>query len=156
MTHPAMTDVTIHTYTPNLRPSSGQFEQISAFLFKALESYGDPLEDIRKAMTYALNLQDVPGRGGLVLTAQDEDSRILGAVVINETGMSGYIPEYILVYIAVDPDTRGMGLGKRLMETALHTVQGGIALHVEPDNPARRLYEKLGFTNKYLEMRFQP
>ena len=153
MTHPTMTEVTIHTYTPNLRPSSDQFEQISTFLFKALESYGDPLEDIQKAMTYALNLQDQPGQGGLVLTALGEGDTMLGAVVINETGMSGYIPEYMLVYIAV---TRGMGLGKRLMETALHTVQGGIALHVEPDNPARRLYEKLGFTNKYLEMRFQP
>lgn len=150
-----MTEVTIHTYTPNLRPSSGQFEQISTFLFKSLESYGDPLEDIQKAMTYALNLQDLPGQGGLVITAHGEDDAILGAVVINETGMSGYIPENILVYIAVDPDTRGMGLGKRLMETTLHTVQGGIALHVEPDNPARKLYEKLGFTNKYLEMRFQ-
>lgn len=155
MTHPPMTEVTIHTYTPNLRPSSGQFEQISTFLFKSLESYGDPLEDIQKAMTYALNLQDLPGQGGLVITAHGEDDAILGAVVINETGMSGYIPENILVYIAVDPDTRGMGLGKRLMETTLHTVQGGIALHVEPDNPARKLYEKLGFTNKYLEMRFQ-
>ena len=28
-----------------------------------------------------------------------------------------------------------------------------IALHVEKDNPAVFLYEKLGFENKYLEMR---
>ena len=26
---------------------------------------------------------------------------------------------------------------------------------LEPDNPAKKLYEKLGFTNKYLEMRLQ-
>jgi ribosomal protein S18 acetylase RimI-like enzyme len=32
-------------------------------------------------------------------------------------------------------------------------LRGNIALHVEPDNPAKILYEKLGFTNKYLEMR---
>ncbi len=32
---------------------------------------------------------------------------------------------------------------------------GDIALHVEPDNPARFLYEKYGFTNKYLEMRYK-
>jgi len=30
---------------------------------------------------------------------------------------------------------------------------GNIALHVEPENPAKYLYEKVGFSSKYLEMR---
>jgi ribosomal protein S18 acetylase RimI-like enzyme len=67
--------------------------------------------------------------------------------------MGGYIPEHILVYIAVYPSTRGQGVGKQLMQTAIDLLPGGIALHVEPENPARKLYEALGFTNKYLEMR---
>ena len=41
------------------------------------------------------------------------------------------------------------------MNEAIKNTKGGIALHVEPNNPARFLYEKLGFTNKYLEMRLQ-
>ncbi|MDN3709622.1 hypothetical protein QW060_21910 [Myroides ceti] len=41
-----------------------------------------------------------------------------------------------------------------LMQNAIESSEGNIALHVEPDNPARKLYEKLGFTNKYLEMRY--
>ena len=69
--------------------------------------------------------------------------------------MEGYIPENILVYIAVNKDFRGKGLGKQLMEKAIGFATGSIALHVEPDNPAKKLYEKLGFTNKYLEMRLQ-
>ena len=69
--------------------------------------------------------------------------------------MDGYIPENILVYIATHHDYRGKGLGKQLMQIAIKTVEGAIALHVEPDNPAKFLYEKLGFTNKYLEMRLQ-
>ena len=42
---------------------------------------------------------------------------------------------------------------EKLMNAAIERAEGSIALHVEPDNPARKLYEKLGFTNKYLEMR---
>jgi ribosomal protein S18 acetylase RimI-like enzyme len=41
------------------------------------------------------------------------------------------------------------------MKRAIELADGDIALHVEPDNPARILYEKLGFTNKYLEMRLK-
>jgi [ribosomal protein S18]-alanine N-acetyltransferase len=46
-----------------------------------------------------------------------------------------------------------LGIGKRLMDLAIEQTPGDIALHMEPDNPARRLYERLGFTSKYIEMR---
>lgn len=88
----------------------------------------------------------------LLLKEQDE---ILGTVVINRTGMSGYIPENILVYIAVNGNYRGKGLGRKIMTRAIELSDGDIALHVEPDNPAKFLYEKLGFENKYLEMRLK-
>jgi ribosomal protein S18 acetylase RimI-like enzyme len=41
------------------------------------------------------------------------------------------------------------------MTEAINLAKGDIALHVEPDNPARHLYQKLGFDNKYLEMRLK-
>ena len=69
--------------------------------------------------------------------------------------MSGFIPEHILVYIAVHAEYRGQGLGKQLMEHIIEATDGDIALHVEADNPAKHLYEKYGFTNKYLEMRLK-
>lgn len=80
---------------------------------------------------------------------------MIGAAVINHTGMSGYIPENILVYLAIHREYRGKGLGSQLMQEIFQQTNGDIALHVEPDNPARKLYEKLGFTNKYLEMRWK-
>jgi len=126
-------------------------DQIADFLHNHLEAYGDPLPDIKKAMHYALEA-DLPG--GFVLTATDGDV-ITGAVVINRTGMEGYIPENILVYIATHRDYRGRGIGRKLMQYAIEHATGDIALHVEPDNPAKRLYEELGFTNKYLEMRLK-
>jgi ribosomal protein S18 acetylase RimI-like enzyme len=69
--------------------------------------------------------------------------------------MSGYIPENILVYIAVDNSQRGKGYGKDLMKKAIELSEGDVALHVEKDNPARFLYEKVGFTNPYIEMRYK-
>jgi [ribosomal protein S18]-alanine N-acetyltransferase len=34
----------------------------------------------------------------------EDNEQITGAVIINKTGMAGYIPENILVYIAVHKD----------------------------------------------------
>lgn len=123
-------------------------DRIANFLHRHLEEYGDPKADILKCIEY------VHTKGGFILLGII-DSEIVGAVIINETGMSGYIPENILVYIAMDKKFRGKGFGKALMQNALKLCRGNVALHVEPDNPAKFLYEKLGFTNKYLEMRFE-
>lgn len=128
------------------------FEEINQFLYAYLQEYGDPKADIAKAMHFALN-ETERETGGFVLAAYN-DEMLVGATVINETGMQDYIPENILVYIATHPQQRGKGIGKALMQEAMKTCKGGIALHVEPDNPAKKLYEKLGFTNKYLEMRY--
>lgn len=127
-------------------------EDIVDFLYVHLDQYGDEKKDILKCLDYALN--DQSGQGGFILVAHDED-QIVGAVIINNTGMSGYIPENILVYIAVNRQFRGKGIGKQLMERTIKETRGDIALHVEPDNPAKFLYEKYGFTNKYLEMRLK-
>ena len=72
-----------------------------------------------------------------------DKQKIVGVVILNNTGMKDFIPENILVYIAVDGNHRGKGYGKKLMEKAIATAEGNIALHVEPDNPAKKLYEKL-------------
>jgi ribosomal protein S18 acetylase RimI-like enzyme len=135
-------------------PQSGEHKEYSNlrivdFLEKNLDQFGDKKEYILKAIEYALN-QD---KGGFVLLCI-EDENIIGAVVINQTGMDGYIPSNILVYIAVHREYRGKGIGKKLMLEVMPKAKGGIALHVEPDNPAKFLYEKLGFTHKYLEMRY--
>lgn len=127
-----------------------QKNEIADFLVLHLGKYGDPKEDIMKCLDYALD-QGLQA-GGFVIMAR-ENNRIVGALVMNKTGMSGYIPENILVYIAVDAALRGKGIGGQLMDRAVKMANGGIALHVEADNPARKLYERLGFTNKYLEMR---
>lgn len=140
----------IEAYHPGRPADEGARQELTTFLHRHLGRYGDPAPYIRKAIDYALD----PARGGQVRVAQGE-SGTLGAVVINQTHMEGYIPGNILVYIAVDATQRGRGIGRQLMQEAMAACTGGIALHVEPDNPAKKLYESLGFTNKYLEMRLQ-
>ena len=139
-------------------------DQIVRFLHTHLGKYRDDAVSIGACLDYALGTG--PAEGGAILVSyaeqehkNNEDSesgkRVLGAVVINHTHMSGYIPEHILVYIAVHAEARGQGIGRLMMEEILQVLPGGVALHVEPDNPAVRLYESMGFTSKYKEMRLE-
>lgn len=143
--------IVIEKFNPTTKIESHLQEEVLDFLFHNLEEYGDPRNDIMEALKYAVS--DEANKGGFIISAK-MDAEIVGAVVVNETGMKKYIPENILVYIATDAKQRGKGIGKELMVQAIATAKGSIALHVEPDNPAKKLYEKLGFTNKYLEMRY--
>ena len=86
--------------------------RIVNFLYEHLDEYGDTKTSISNAIDYALN--PYPMAGGFILIAE-EKGKILGIVVMNQTGMKGYIPENILVYIAVHGEYRGKGIGKKLM-----------------------------------------
>ncbi len=127
-------------------------QKIVDFLHTHLEEYGDSKEDIMRAIDYALSESNL--QGGYILRGYENDE-LAGIVVMNKTGMKGYIPENILVYIAVDSKMRGKGAGKQLMNKIIELTEGDIKLHVEPENPARFLYEKVGFENKYLEYRYK-
>ena len=77
-------------------------EIIAKFLHTHLEQYGDSIEDILKCIAYAMN----PSKGGTIVLGLEE-GKIVGACVLNNTGMKDYIPENILVYIAVYKSYRG-------------------------------------------------
>ena len=137
-------------YNAVQKPDINKKNEIVDFLYDHLDEFGDKKEDILKAIDFSV--KDTASFGGFTLVGWKDD-KIVGAVVVNQTGMEGYIPENILVYIATHRDYRGKGLGKSMMKEAIELAKGNIALHVEPNNPAKFLYEKLGFNNKYLEMR---
>jgi len=126
-------------------------KEIIDFLHTHLDRFRDTKEAIGKCRDYAFSKNN--GKGGFVLAGY-YDGKIAGIVVMNRTGMEGYIPENILVYIAVDASLRGKGIGAQLMKEALSRSHGDVKLHVEYDNPAKRLYERIGFTTKYAEMRY--
>lgn len=134
------------------KPSEIEKKQIVNFLHEHLGEYGDPKKDIKRAIDYSV--KDFGSFGGFTHVLKDK-GLIKGAVVVNNTGMGGYIPENILVYIATHREHRGEGLGKTMMQKTIEFTKGDIALHVEANNPAKFLYEKMGFTNPYLEMRLK-
>ena len=134
------------------KPTESEKQTIVNFLFENLDQYGDPKFQIEKAIDYSL--KEFESFGGFTMLLQD-DEQLIAAVVINRTGMGDYIPENILVYIAVHKEHRGEGLGSKLLKSVIEYTKGDIALHVEANNPAKRLYEKFGFTNPYLEMRLK-
>jgi ribosomal-protein-alanine N-acetyltransferase len=142
----------IKIYDALNKPTSIEKKKVVNFLHTHLQEYGDEKKDILKAIDYSL--KEFNSFGGFTMLLS-KDNSIVGVTVINKTGMGGYIPENILVYIATHNEYRGKGLGKRLMQKAIEHTKGDIALHVEADNPAKYLYEKMGFTNPYLEMRLK-
>ncbi len=137
-------------YSFSNKPDTKHRNEIIDFLYEHLGEYGDPQPDIEKAVNYAL--KETPSFGGFVMVSY-LDNKIAGAAVLNRTGMKDYIPENVLVYIATDANMRGKGIGTKLLQKVTDTAEGNIALHLDPGNPARSLYERMGFEVKYLEMR---
>ncbi|MBD3349197.1 MAG: GNAT family N-acetyltransferase [Candidatus Eisenbacteria bacterium] len=127
-------------------------ERLGEFLHESLKPYEDPYPVILDGLDYALGSD--PCKDGFVILGRSEN-RLLGAVVMLDTGMSRYVPENLLLFIAVDPDARGQGIGGALLQRVFEECEGQVKLHVEHDNPARHLYERSGFKSKYLEMRWE-
>ncbi len=126
-------------------------DELGRFLHESLKPYEDPLPVVLDGIDYALG--DDPCKVGFVLLGHEAE-HLKGAVVVLRTGMRGYVPENLLLFIAVEPESRGMGIGGALIARVLEECDGQVKLHVEHDNPARRLYERSGFKSKYLEMRW--
>ncbi len=119
------------------------------FIFENLGEFTDDKVSIMTCLNYITD----SAYGGEVYVAK-EDEKIIGVIIINKTGMTKFIPENILVYVTVDSNYRGRKIGKTLMQHMMKKIRGDIALHVEPHNKTKNLFSALGFTNKYLEMRY--
>lgn len=146
-------DVTItHIDTLDDFPSWLTPEDMARYFSETMVPYNDSFEDTMAAVNYAFKPGDGPG-GFLNIVHTGE--KLVGACLMLRTGMSGYIPEWILLMVTVDPATRGQGIGRKLIDTCLAEADGDVKLHVEYDNPAKRLYERIGFTTKYAEMRYK-
>jgi GNAT superfamily N-acetyltransferase len=95
------------------------------------------------------------GRAGdAAVIAEDEFGRSTGAAwyryfSADEPGFGFVGPDVPELTIAVSPEARGRGTGTALLTALIdHAVKDGVralSLSVEEDNPAVRLYRRLGF-----------
>ncbi|KJV06158.1 GNAT family N-acetyltransferase [Methylocucumis oryzae] len=56
--------------------------------------------------------------------------------------------EIRIMDISLEPKSRNQGIGSLILNSIIHLAtqqQCEVSLHVEPDNPAQRLYQRLGF-----------
>ena len=125
--------------------------ELAVFLYESLKPYEDPLPVVKQGITDALKPKTRPS--GFVLIAEI-NKKPVGALLMLNTGMKDYIPENFLLMVAVDPSARGKGIGAKIIKRSFEITEGDVKLHVEYDNPAKRLYERLGMTSKYAEMRY--
>jgi len=139
-----------YVQTEQALPLNHSLFSLAAFIYDNMGIYRDSKSAIIKALEYSLSNNHIKG-GGILFAYNDNE--LIGAIVINQTGMGEYIPEYFFVYVVVDINFRSRGIGTMLLKKGIELCKGDIALHVEYDNPAKGLYEKLGFINKYAEMR---
>ncbi|MEZ5063660.1 MAG: GNAT family N-acetyltransferase [bacterium] len=131
-------------------PSQISIGRLATFLHEVMTPFEDSMDATERGITDALTKD-----GGFVVLARHE-KELLGALVMVPTEMAGYVPENLLLFVGVSPKARNRGIGGRVCRHAIRECQGAVKLHVEPDNPAARLYERLGFRSKYLDMRLSP
>ncbi len=133
-------------------PNWASRDIVVRFFHETMKPWHDRLEDIVHGLDYAFS--DAKGEGGFLMLA-GQNRILVGALLMLNTGMKGYVPKNLLLFVAVNPSQRGSGLGTKIIQSSIAECEGDVKLHVEYENPAKHLYERLGFTNKYAEMRFK-
>ncbi len=105
----------------------------------------------------AIEAQSFPTPWSRTLLASELDQpgsiylvAVIGGAVAGFIGLWHVMDEGHICTLAVDPDNRGLGLGELLVLAALNAAieVGSDAVHLEyrvGNDPAARLYEKLGF-----------
>ncbi|QQY80969.1 GNAT family N-acetyltransferase [Tamlana sp. s12] len=147
---PETKSITIKNFDAFTRLSMNDINRTANFIHEHSGDFKDPISAIRKSLLYAA--KEIAGLGGYVFLMEHKDE-IIGAVVVNKTGMNEYLSENILVYIAVNEAYRGQGIASQLIKHTKRYCRGAIATHINKDNPIIKLFEDEGFEARNIEMR---
>ena len=75
-------------------------------------------------------LKEISSFGGFVVT-EEAGNEILGAMVVNNTGMEGYMPNNLIVASAFLPSRGKQGSKKRILQKIMHVTRGDTTLLVK-------------------------
>jgi GNAT superfamily N-acetyltransferase len=92
--------------------------------------------------------------GGAELHLIVQGDEPIGRIYVDRTGR-----DLALIEISLLPEWRGRGIGAALLEQLQQEVGAGlrdrVSLQVTPENPARRLYQRMGFVERPPASEFQ-
>ncbi len=134
------------------RPSQMEKHKIVDFLSEYLEGMEPNKEFIRKAIEYAT--KERLSFGGFTIVNKSH-GEIVGAAIVNQTGMEGYMAENVLMYIAVSDKFRNKGVARNMIDQVLRHAKGDVALHLKGDSSLAPICEKFGFKRSIVEMRLE-
>lgn len=129
--------------------SHAQKSAIVQFLKNNLESSWLEEPSILKAVEYAT--KEIPSFGGFILTTET-DEEIVAALVVNKTGLSGLMPEYVAVLQATKTIAKGKLIARKLEEKAIVLSQGDIANLVTDFGPKELMLEEMAPAAKMLPL----
>lgn len=117
-------------------------------LFDAYRVFYEQKSDLLKAKKFLT--ERLQNNDSLIYIALDDDGKGLGFTQLYPTFSSVSMQRfYILNDLFVLPEMRGKGIGESLLKTAQKFTKSinykGLALETATDNPAQKLYERLGW-----------
>ena len=95
---------------------------------------------ITHLMDYAL--KEISSFGGFVVTEENE-VEILGAMVVNNTGMEGYMPNNLIVASAFLQSPGKEGSKKRILQKIMHATRGDAALFIKNTHHQENIFNEL-------------
>lgn len=122
-------------------------------------------DDNQKALFIAMQFNAQSQQYAMSYPQADHSIILLNDVPIGRQMIERGERAFTLVDVALLPNQRGAGIGTLLLEDLLAEAEAAgkpVVLHVWHSNPAKRLYERLGFSavndsgDVYCEMRWQP
>jgi ribosomal-protein-alanine N-acetyltransferase len=127
--------------TQQVNISRKRTDEIARFINDQLPN--NELPAIKSAIGSAMKKSN--SFGGILMTYYDEQDSLVGAMVVNKTGMKEFFPENILSYIAIHTDFRRLGLGTLMLDDAVKICKGKIFVQLPDVDSSLSFFKKHGF-----------